>query len=180
MTAYPPRGSSNWDTPLKTYIDSVAGSGGGGGDVSGKVDKVDTRTSPAAARKVEINYGIQTADPNIEEIRLNGVVQVWINEWGALRGRQPYTTWSDSLLRGVIEPGDYTGTAGCFAELEDRRATGASRKLWGVRWADGATVRKGHVMSDVYVQENASDPIPPEVLSLPNVVVLTVSAGVLG
>lgn len=95
-----------------------------------------------------LNYTIDPADPDIFRINVNGSQRMWLNEWGALRGRNPYSSWADSLVRAVIQDGDNTN--GNAFEVNDRR-TGATYTVpFGVRWSDGAIRRNGVTLHMVY------------------------------
>lgn len=97
---------------------------------------------------------------NIVEHWIGSKLVGWQNEWGALRGRNPYPTYGDSLLRGIIMDGDFVSN-GNFAELVDRRAgmTAPRNQLWARRWFDGRLVRNGIPHIDVYYHQG-SGPIP--------------------
>ena len=98
-----------------------------------------------------LNYTIDPADPDIFHINVNGSQRMWLNEWGALRGRNPYSSWADSLVRAIIQDGDNLN--GNAFEVNDRR-TGAVYTLpFGVRWSDGAIRRTGVVLQMVYTLE---------------------------
>lgn len=95
-----------------------------------------------------LNYTVDPADPDIFHINVNGSQRMWLNEWGALRGRNPYSSWADSLVRAVIQDGDNTN--GNAFEVNDRR-TGATYTVpFGVRWSDGAIRRNGVTLHMVY------------------------------
>ena len=96
---------------------------------------------------------LETTHPDIAQHKINGVVRAWSNEWGAIRGRNPYTSWADSLVRGVINDGDYVN-GGNFMELADRRTGRASDTLWGVRWQDGRMTQGGNLVGAVYTLES--------------------------
>lgn len=90
----------------------------------------------------------------------DGKLVSWQNEWGALRGTSPFS-WGDALVRGVRSPGDGIAS-GNFVEIVDRNLPDTpARTLWGIRWADGRTVRKGIVMADVVVLVEGA-PVPPD------------------
>lgn len=126
----------------------------------------EIRIAPQLPYRMELNYPIESSNPNLHEVKdSRGQVVTWHNEAGQLRFRNPYSTWADSGVRGVIEPGDYTGTAlggGNFVELVDRNLpdVAGQRKTWGIRWATGKTVRYGVEVPDLFMRQAASDPIP--------------------
>lgn len=128
-----------------------------------KFDKTGTLstlpTGPLVRR--DLNYALATSNPNLAEVAVNGVVRSWSNEWGALRGRIPYSNYNDALARAIIEPGDTVQAAGNAFEIVDRRLpAGDSRQSWGRRWSDGRLVRGGNLMIDVYYHTNPSAPLP--------------------
>jgi hypothetical protein len=85
----------------------------------------------------------------------------WWNEWGALRGTSPYA-WGDALVRGKRH--DASGiTAGNVVELEDSTNDVV---VWGRQWIDGALVRNGIVMADVYITDDADT--DPNIATLPD------------
>lgn len=125
---------------------------------------VDTRTTTQPARRIELDFPLATSNPNLEEVRdERDEIITWFNEAGQYRFRNGYSTWADAGVRGIIEPGDYVGTAnagGNFMELVDRNLPDtAARKLWGVRWETGKMVRQGVEVPDLVVRQAASDPI---------------------
>lgn len=126
-------------------------------DIDGKIDKVTTRTATDPVERTEWAGTVATSDPNIEEHYVNGVLTAGLNEWGAVRGwSAPY---QDALVRAIRVNGDGAGSGGqpCF-HIQDRR--GASPvDIYARRW-DGALVRNGIVMGDVYVRPVAGDPLP--------------------
>lgn len=149
---------------ISETVVAMGGGGGGGGDVSGKIDKVETFTNPPGSPlfRRDLNYTLATNQKNLHEVAVNGTVRMWLNEWGALRGRVPYGSFADSLARAIVEPGDYTsvsGTGGNAFEIVDRRKPdGVGRQSWGRRWEDGSLIRNGIKMSDVYVTNDVNDP----------------------
>lgn len=165
---------------LQAAITTLEGLIASGGSATTKIDKIDTRTVTGAARRLNLNYTVATSDPNLSEVAINSKVVSWDNEWGALRGRVPYTGYADALVRAIIETGDFTGSGGAFGnamEIIDRRiADGPARQRWGRRWADGGLVREGNLLPDTYIQAHIDDPIPAWVLAMPSVVILTLSS----
>lgn len=128
------------------------------------VPMTDTRVATQPARRIELDFPLATTNPNLEEVRdERDEIVSWMNEAGQYRFRNPYSTWADSGVRGIIEPGDYVGTAnggGNFMELVDRNIPdGPARKKWGVRWASGKIVRNGVEVPDLVIRGAASDPI---------------------
>ena len=160
---------SSYEGDRKTFIV--------GGTEPGKfVPIVDQRDVAQTARRIELDFPMATLNPNLTEVRdERDEIVSWGNEWGALRGRNPYSTWADSLVRGIIEAGDYVGTAlsgGNFIEVVDRNLPDTPRrKLFGVRWGTGKIVRNGVEVPDLVVRQAASDPILES--TPPNSVVVT-------
>ena len=122
------------------------------------IPKTESRAAAAAARTLYLDFLLDSGNPNVSEVHVNGVLRSWFNEWGALRGRQPYSTWGDALVRGIIEAGDFVNS-GNFAELVDRNLpAGPGRVKWGVDWKSGDTVRNGVKTSSVYATADPDDP----------------------
>lgn len=98
---------------------------------------------------------LDTAQQDIARHRIGGVIRGWLNEWGALRGRNPYGSgFADALVRAIIDTGDDTGgSTDCAVEIVDR--TGTPFTSWGRRWQDGALIRNEILMNDVIVLDNA-------------------------
>lgn len=143
----------------RTIIDTSDGNAG-----VAYVPVIDTRTATQPARRIELDFPLDTANPNLVEIRdERDEIVSWDNEAGQYRFRNPYSTWADSGVRGIVEAGDYTGTAlggGNFMELVNRTLVDSNaRKVWGVRWGTGRTVRYGKEVPDLLVRSAASDPI---------------------
>lgn len=131
--------------------------------LSGKLDKTGTLASVSSGPlfRRDLNYTMATTQPNLFEFAVNGSVRSWLNEWGALRGRNPYPTFNDALVRAIIEPGDSIQTGGNAVEIVDRRLPdGAARQVWGRRWSDGRLVRNGNLMTDVYWHLDPEEPLP--------------------
>lgn len=143
----------------------IPGGGGGGSSAAGKIDSLATLGNPPSSPffRRNLNYTLSTAQQNLSEIAINGVVRSWTNEWGALRGRIPYSNYNDALARAIIEAGDTVQTSGNAFEIVDRRKpAGDARQTWGRRWSDGRLVRNGHLMVDVYIHENPEAPLPTD------------------
>lgn len=144
----------------------ISASGGGGG---GAVDSVNGQTGVvvldagnvgALADEIVLADPPDTEDPNIWQVIIGGVIRFWHNEWGAIRGRNPFPDWADALVRGIRGQGDNSN--GNYIELEDRRTgapTDATKVMHGRRWSDGGLIRNGLSMSDAIVL-GASDPVP--------------------
>lgn len=129
-------------------------------DISGKVDKdttvtVDPGATPGWLRRLTLGYTPTTSSPDFFELFIGGVMKMWQNEWGALRGTSPYS-WGDALVRAVRAQSDGI-TNGQFIELQDRRTGANSNIMYGRRWVDGALVRNGIAMADTYVTNSSSD-----------------------
>lgn len=131
-----------------------------------KVDKLETRNEPATAvsRRINLRHTLDVGNPNLEEVWLgpsaSAVLRRWVNEWGALRGRNPYPTYADALVRAIIDTGDFVGNgtaanSGNAFEIVNRTLpdVGQRRQVWGRRWFDGALIRNGNLMADVKVLE---------------------------
>lgn len=101
---------------------------------------------------------VDTTDDDTWEFWVGGVRKAWGNEWRAIRGTSPYS-WGDALVRAIRENSDGI-TTGEFIQLVDRR-TGApaapGNVTYGRRWTDGALVRYGIVMGEVYVLAPGED-----------------------
>lgn len=114
-------------------------------------------------QRTDIGYPIDANSPEVDQVWVDSKKVSWRNEWGALRGRNPYTTWSDSLLRAIIDSGDFVANNGNAIEIVDRR-TAPSTISYGRKWTDGSLVRNGNPMADVYVMESGGTPpanLPP-------------------
>ena len=133
----------------------------------GKVDKVETRTAPAASRRINLSYVISALQANLSEVSIAGVIRSWRNEWGAFRGRNPYPDYADAVVRGIVESGDYTGTGnggGNVFEVVNRLLPeGRLRQMWGVRWATGKVVRNGVEVPDLWMRGSASSALEAEI-----------------
>lgn len=165
-------------------LDPFAGSGGGGGtppdeDTSTKLSSYTmrsaaTKTAPSIWR-TDLNDALEIDYSNIAEHKVGGKVRSWLNEWGALRGRNPYSTWGDALVRGIIMAGDYVEN-GNFSELLDRRREPEDPRytIYGRRWADGRLVRNSIPMVDIYYHEGDPTTVPWEDLPTPCVIIAQV------
>lgn len=121
--------------------------------VASKIGTPVTRTAAGATvLRVNLNYAVNTADPNIIEVANNGTLIAWQNEVGLFRARVADNEKWDTCYRAIQVAGQ-TGTP--FAYQNTARTT----DLWAVNPDDGATMRSGVKMSDVLVL-GAADPIP--------------------
>lgn len=112
------------------------------------INDLDTRVSNTLPKIVDVAIDPTTDDPNQMEYRIRGVMKAWWNEWRALRGRNPYTTWADALVRAVVENGD--NTSGNAIEIEDRRTGKVAKVLWGVNWGTGRVTQCDTAVGMVY------------------------------
>ena len=112
-------------------------SGGGGGGAGSLASHVTLASTP------------ETSDPDTMQMTIVGVVRSWWNEWRALRGRNPYTTWADALVRAIVGNGDHTG--GNALEVVDRRTGAAASVLWGVNWGSGRMMQGDAQVGTVFV-----------------------------
>ncbi len=129
-----------------------------------------TTSETAPAWKTVLTGTLVTTLQNIVEHWVGSTMQSWSNEWGALRGRQPYPAYVDALVRAIIQTGDNVTTGagasgGCTVELVDRRGTETT--LWGRKWNGGDLVRNNVVMADTYVTTYTDPTADPNYSSLP-------------
>lgn len=115
---------------------------------------------------------LTTSVGNVFEHYVNGTLRSWANEWGALRGRTPYTNYADALVRAIIESGDYiglTGNGGNAIEIVDRTLPATvERQVYGRRWNGGRLVRKGVEVTEEYVWTvGDADPTSGGTVALP-------------
>lgn len=103
-------------------------------------------------------------DPDESQFSIGGTLRSWWNEWRALRGRNPYPTYADALVRAVVMDGDFTG--GNALEIEDRRTTNSITSIWGVNWGTGRVTQQDCAVGMVYVL-NASQTSADIPASLP-------------
>lgn len=129
------------------HIDHHVASASAINDLDTRVVATLTKTILLLAQPDSIN------DPNHMELYVSGVLRTWWNEWRALRGRNPYTTWADALVRAVVETGD--NTAGNALEIQDRRTGAAADVLWGVNWGSGRVTQGDNPVGMVYTLEHA-------------------------
>lgn len=108
-------------------------------------------------QRTELNYTIDANSPELHQVYNSGKKVSWLNEWGALRGRNPYTSWTDSLVRATIEAGDFMSSIGNAIEIVDRRPA-ENVVMYGRRWGTGQLVRNGNLMADTYVMPNGGTP----------------------
>lgn len=148
-------------TPAKTIIHRTSDNPAYVETLGSNIEQVRDDDTDSSQWTTDFTGTLETSDTNIAQHKINGVVRAWLNEWGALRGRNPYSGWADALLRAVIDNDD-TVTGGNVFELVDRR-TGTSdptNKLWGVRWQDGRMVQGGNIVGTVFtlnVDQDESD-----------------------
>lgn len=126
-----------------------------------KVARLETRTvrTPSVAERLALDYTVTTSDPNLREVVIQGTLRSWFNEWGALRGRNPYPIYADALVRAIVQGSDFVGAGGSAFEIVDRTG-GTGFTVWGRKWDGGALVRNGHTMADTWVRPSPSTPIP--------------------
>lgn len=109
--------------------------------------------------RLNITYAVNSANTDIEQIRVNNTNVSWRNEVGFLRGTPHAGYKDDALVRGVPRS-DVTSNGG-FLELEN---TARTTQLWKRSWKDGSLWRSNGAgpaiqMSDVLVLA-AGAPIP--------------------
>jgi hypothetical protein len=90
-----------------------------------------------------------TNESNHMELHVLGVLRSWWNEWRALRGRNPFSTWADALVRAIVGDGDNTN--GNALEIEDRRTGAPADILWGVNWGTGRMTQGDQPVGAVFV-----------------------------
>lgn len=165
-------GTPNWGHLLNADLDQIEATAGAALPAQG----THTEAPGQPLFRRDLDYVVEAANPNLSEIAVSGTLRSWINEWGALRGRNPYGTWADALVRAIIETGDYVGVgggAGCAFEISDRtKPEGPARVSWGRRWQTGALVRNGITMADTWIQQTPTTPIPADLP--PNTIVRTI------
>src|SRR5690606_8091663 len=112
-------------TDLQADVADLIANGSPGQGSGESVPLIDTQTSAQPARRIELDFPLATSNPNLSEVRdERDVIVSWANEWGAIRGRNPYPTYADALARAIIEPDDFTGSgpnSGAAFEIVDRR-----------------------------------------------------------
>ena len=167
-------GSSSWgsisgsladQTDLKNALDAKASAttvSGLASDVTdlttNKADKTDL--DEKFPKEISIPEEPETTDPDSWVFKIINVARSWMNEWGAWRFRNPYSTWADAAIRFIRGQGDNTN--GNAIELVDRRTgapTDGSQILYGRHWSDGHLIRNGLNMADSIIL-GASDPVP--------------------
>ena len=122
-------------------------------------------TKPAdPIEQIDINYTLASSNPDILRVYVNSFQASWHNEWGALRGTSPYTSYGDALVRAIRQNSDQIGTgqtalASNAVELVDRRTGANENVMWGRSWVDGHLTRNGNTMADCIVL-GAADTVP--------------------
>ena len=101
-----------------------------------------------------------TGQADIARHRVGGVIRSWQNEWGALRGRNPFAAYADALVRAVIESGDFVSDGNAFEIVDRTLEAGPIRQKWGRRW-NGTLVRNGLLLNDSIVLDH-DDPVPDD------------------
>lgn len=104
-------------------------------DMGAAINDLDTRVLETLPRLIELTELPETTDDNLMELKVMDKLTAWWNEWRALRGSNPYTSWADALVRAVVNTGD--NTSGNAFEIEDRRSGKTSTVKWGVNWGTG-------------------------------------------
>jgi hypothetical protein len=117
-------------------------------DLAAAVNDLDDRVLGSMPALVELTAEPETGDDDQMQLKVLGVVRSWWNEWRALRGRNPYTSWADALVRAVVENGD--NTAGNALEIEDRRTGRTSNIKWGVNWGTGRMTQCDNPVGTVF------------------------------
>lgn len=117
--------------------------------VADAINDLDTRVDGKLSTAIALLSSLAPTDPDILEITVASVIRLWFNEWGALRGRNPYTTIADPLVKSQVEDGDYT--AGNAFEVHDNRTGAAATVLWGVNWGTGRITQGDASVGMVYV-----------------------------
>jgi hypothetical protein len=128
-------------------------------DLDSRVSGVEAGVTTLGTSKLNDTYVLtalpETEDPNLFEVIITGQTRAWLNEWGAFRGRNPYTSWADALVRAIVNTGDIT-TGNAF-EIEDRRTGHPSNVLFGVNWGTGRVVQGDNQVGLVYILESTED-----------------------
>lgn len=157
-------------------LEPFAGAGGGGSEPGGYVPSFTNRSLETVEDgplwRTDLTDAVQTTFSNLAEHWVGGKLRSWLNEWGALRGRNPYSSFADSLVRAIIEAGDYVSN-GNFIELVDRRieANSPKRQVYGRRWADGRLIRNGIPFVDTYYHAGDPATIPWDDLPVPCMII---------
>ena len=148
---------------------------------AGKLDRTGTFTEPPSATlfRRDLNFAVATNQKNLTEWAIQGVVRAYQNEWGAWRFRAGvYPSFSDSGVRFIVEPGDYTGTGGTGGnaiEIVNRNLPeGVGRQVWGRRWLTGQLIRNGSLFGDLYI--HTGGPGAPLPANLPSGIVIATTA----
>lgn len=161
-------------------LDPFAGSGGGGGPVSG--DYVPSFNQRSIATKgdeplwkTDLDDPLEIDYPNLAEHWVANKLMGWLNEWGALRGRNPYSSFGDALVRAIIDTGDYVAN-GNFIELVNRTlpSNDPKRGIYGRRWLDGRLIRNSIPMVDTYFHPGDPATIPWDTLPTPCVIITAI------
>jgi len=123
-----------------------------------KTNTFGSNLGGAYLERTNLNYALDTTNPDLSQVYVNSFKSSWMNEWGALRGTSPHS-WGDSLVRAIRDNGDgITSSSASALEINDRRTGAVHPTMWGRKWADGSLVRNGNTMADVYVIENGATP----------------------
>ena len=116
--------------------------------MAGAINDLDTRVTGSVPQQVTLTATPATTDPNMGQVTIAGVIRSWWNEWRALRGRNPYPTWADALVRGIVVDGDNTN--GNTYEIVDQRTGATSYVKWGVNWGTGRITQGDQAVGMVY------------------------------
>jgi len=123
-----------------------------------KYNLYDTNLGGSYLQRTDLNYTLDTVNPELDQIYVNSFKASWRNEWGALRGTAPYTTgYGDALVRAIRSDADSITNSNAL-EIVDRRTGAGNNVMWGRKWTNGDLVRNGNTMADVYVIENGATP----------------------
>lgn len=117
------------------------------------INDLDVRVSASVPKIIALDTVPEVSDPNTMELSVAGVLRNWWNEWRALRGRNPYPTWADALVRAFVYDGDNTN--GNAVEILDNRTGHAASVIWGVNWGTGRITQGDISVGMVYVLTSA-------------------------
>lgn len=123
-------------------------------DLAAAVNDLDSRASAALVAHQSFATEPETEDPDLFTVTIEGVIRMWLNEWGALRGRSPYSGFADSLVRGQVRDGDSTN--GNWIEVNDNRTGSGNPVLFGVGWL-GTVTQGGAAVGLVYTLDDTED-----------------------